>query len=141
MQNVKISSLPIYKNFGKKIEKIKQIAEIYCGYIKNRYNEGQEKTISAMILCKRFLLQILCATATLSQRISECITVNLPEKFSTGVLLRQNINQNITVSSVHSNTVSRLFKQIQTTLPFFSCGVPAVAMYGEIPVIIYILHL
>ena len=43
MQNVKMSGIPIYKNFGKKIEKIKQIAENSCGCIKNKYNEKQEK--------------------------------------------------------------------------------------------------
>ena len=43
MQNVKMSGIPIYKNFGKKIEKIKQIAENSCGCVKNKYNEKQEK--------------------------------------------------------------------------------------------------
>ena len=48
-----MSGISIYKNFGKKIEKIKQIAENSCGCIKNKYNEKQEKLsqrIQAFIL-------------------------------------------------------------------------------------------
>ena len=43
MQNVKMSRALIYKNFEKKIEKIKQIAESSCEYRENKYNEKQEK--------------------------------------------------------------------------------------------------
>ena len=44
MQNVKISNLPNYKNFGNKIEKNKQIDKSSCTLYRSMYNEEQEKT-------------------------------------------------------------------------------------------------
>lgn len=44
-----MGSFPIYKNFGNKLEKIKQIAKSSCQKSENHYNEKQERTLRIIL--------------------------------------------------------------------------------------------